>query len=192
MLILADLYDFDGTVFNGESGSEFMLFCYKRHPKLLRYVPHQLKVAFKRFVLHKGSFDGFKEEFYCFLKGIDDVEAEAQLFWEKNIGKMNPWFKPAEHDVPTVICSASPLFQIKPVCDMLGVDLVIATDMNPKTGKINTVNCKGENKLEYIKKYAPDYTFRDVYTDSIKNDLPILNLATREKYIVEKGSIRKF
>lgn len=192
MLILADLYDFDGTVFNGESGSEFMRFCYKRHPKLVRYIPHQLKAAFKRFVLHKGSFDGFKEELYCFLKGIDDVDAEAQLFWEKNIVKMNPWFKPREHDVPVVICSASPLFQIKPVCDMLGVDLVIATDMNPKTGKINTVNCKGENKLEYIQKYAPDYTFRDVYTDSIKNDMSILNLATREKYIVENGSIRIF
>lgn len=189
-MITADLYDFDGTVFAGESGSEFMLFCIKRHPKLLKYLPKMAIAVFRYFVLRKGTFSEFKEAGYSYLNGID-AEKEAEAFWEKNADRMNPWFKPAEHDVPVVICSASPVFQIKPICDRLGVSLVLATDMDAKTGRLNDVNCKGENKLEYIKKYAPEYVFRDVYTDSIKNDTPILNLAQRNKYKVEKGNISK-
>lgn len=189
--MIADLYDFDGTVFDGESGSEFMLFCFKRHPKLIKYLPKMIWSFFRYLVLKKGTFDEFKEAGYIYLNGID-AEREAEAFWEKNAHRMNPWFKPQEHDVPVVICSASPVFQIKPVCDRLGVSLVIATDMNPKTGKLNDINCKGANKLEYIKKYAPGYTFRDVYTDSVRNDMPILNLAQRDKYLVEKGELKKF
>lgn len=186
----ADLYDFDGTVFDGESGTEFMLFCFKRHPSLIRYLPRQVKAILMHKLLKKSSFGEMKNEIYCYLNGID-AQKEAELFWEKNASRMNPWFKPTEHDVPVVICSASPVFQIKPICDKLGVSLVIATQMDIKTGKLTDINCKGENKLEYIKKYAPKYTFRDVYTDNIELDAPILSLATRNKYQVIKGKTSK-
>ena len=181
--MIADLYDFDGTVFNGESGSEFYIFCLKRHPKILKHLPKQGIAAAKHFLFRKITLEQFKETFYCWLNSVD-TEAEAKLFWKKNAHRMNGWFKPKEHDVPVVICSASPVFQIKPICDKLGVSLVIATDMDEKTGKLRDINCKGANKLDYIKKYAPDYTFSDVYTDNTQSDAPILSLASRNKYKV--------
>lgn len=188
--MIADLYDFDGTVFDGESGSEFFLFCLKRHPSLIRFLPRQFIAIVKYVINEKKELNEFKSAFYHYLTAID-VQKEAEAFWDKNADRMNDWFRPREHDVPVVICSASPLFQIKPICDRLGVTLIIATDMDEKTGRLRDINCKGENKLEYIKKYAPDYEFRDVYTDSIENDAPILNLAKRNKYKVEKGICRK-
>ena len=186
----ADLYDFDGTIFNGESGTEFYLFCLKRNPKLIKYLPRQLKGAIKYVINRNKMFNRFKDDFYSFLPAID-VEKEAELFWEKNAHKMNDWFKPKNHDVPVVVCSASPVFQIKPICDRLGVTLVIGTDVDSKTGKMQDINCKGNSKLEYIKKYAPDYTFRDVYTDNIESDAPLLSLATRDKYKVKNGQLIK-
>lgn len=186
----ADLYDFDGTIFDGESGTEFYLFCLKRHPKIIKYLPRQLKGAIKYILDSSKMIDKFKIDFYSFLPAID-VEREAKLFWEKNAHRMNGWFRPREHDVPAVVCSASPVFQIKPICDRLGVKLIIGTDVDPKTGRMNDINCKGKGKLEYIKKYAPDYTFRDVYTDNIGSDAPLLSLATRDKYKVTKGKIIK-
>lgn len=188
--MIADLYDFDGTVFDGESGSEFYLFCLKRHPKILKYLPKQIFAAVKHYVLKKISLEAFKESFYCYLESVD-AETEAKLFWDKNSHRINSWFNPKEQDVPAVICSASPVFQIKPICDSLGVSLIIATDMDEKTGKLRDKNCKGENKLGYIKKYAPDYTIRDVYTDNIESDAPILSLASGQKYHVIKGKAVK-
>ncbi len=188
--MIADLYDFDGTVFDGESGSEFFMFCLKRHPSLIRFFPRQL-LAIVRYALNgKKELNNFKSEFYRYITAID-VKSEAEAFWDRNAHRMNGWFRPREHDVPVVICSASPLFQIKPICDRLGVSLIIATDMDEKTGRLKDINCKGENKLEYIRKYASGYEFRDVYTDNTESDAPILSLARRNRYKVEKGKISK-
>ena len=186
--MIADLYDFDGTVFDGESGTEFYLFCLKRHPGIIRFLPRQLKGAVKYVLGEKEMLNEFKNHFYSFLSAVD-ADAEASLFWEKNAHRMNEWFRPKEHDVPVVICSASPVFQIKPICEKLGVSLIIATDMDEKTGRMRDINCKGEGKLDYIKKYAPEYEFRDVYTDNTESDAPILSLAQRNRYKVETGKV---
>lgn len=188
--MLADLYDFDKTVFRGESGMAFWSFCLKRHPKIIKHLPSQLKGLFGHYVFHKIDKKQSKELFYSYLVSID-AEKEAKLFWQKNAKKMNNWFNPDNHDVATVVCSASPVFQIKPICDKLGVDVLIATRMNPATGKITGKNCKGTEKVERIKKEAPNYTFRDSYTDNIISDKPLLDMATRNKIRVTNGSRTK-
>ncbi len=184
--MLADLYDFDKTVFNGESGSEFWLFCLKRHPSIIRFIPKQAFGLFGHYVFHKISKKRSKELFYSYLKAID-AEKEAELFWQKKAVKMNDWFKPLEHDVKTVVCSASPVFQIKPICDKLGVDLLVATKMNPLTGLIDGENCKNTEKVRRLEKEAADYEFRDVYTDNLTSDRPILELAARNKFHIQNG-----
>lgn len=186
--MIADLYDFDKTVFRGESGSEFWLFCLKRHPSIIRYLPKQLSGFFGHYVFHKIGKKRCKELFYSYLPSID-AEHEAELFWDKNAGRINEWFNPKSNDVPTVVCSASPVFQIKPICDRLGVNLLIATQTDPRTGLISGENCKGTEKVSRLKKEAADYEFRDVYTDNLVSDRPILELAGRKKYHVKNGSL---
>ncbi len=186
--MLADLYDFDKTVFNGESGSEFWHFCLKRHPSIIRFLPKQAFGFFGHYVFHGISKKRSKELFYSYLKAID-AEKEAELFWQEKAVKMNDWFKPKENDIETVVCSASPVFQIKPICDRLGVDLLVATKMDCVTGFIDGENCKGEEKVRRLKKEASDYEFRDVYTDNLISDKPILDLASRKKYHVKDGSL---
>ena len=184
--MLADLYDFDKTVFDGESGSEFWLFCLKRHPSIIRFLPKQAAGLFGHYVFRKISKKRSKELFYSYLKAID-AEREAELFWDKNAGRIHEWFNPKGTDVPTVVCSASPVFQIKPICDRLGVNLLIATQTDPRTGLISGENCKGTEKVSRLKKEAADYEFRDVYTDNLVSDGPILELATRKKIHIQGG-----
>lgn len=186
----ADLYDFDKTIFNGESGSEFYLFCLVRNPKIIRYFPRQIKYAFRHFVTHTATLGEMKEAFYACLEAID-ADKQAELFWQKNYHRINKWFLSRDKSVATIVCSASPLFQIKPVCDRLGVDLIIATDIDKSSGKLNGENCKGEEKIKRIKKAADEYTIRDAYTDNPVSDAPLLSLATRDKYLVTNGKIKK-
>ncbi len=186
--MIADLYDFDKTVFKGESGSEFWRFCLKRHPSIIRFFPKQTAGFFGHYVFRRISINRSKELFYTYLKAID-AEKEAELFWQENAVKMNAWFKPKEHDVKTVVCSASPVFQIKPICDRLGVDLLVATRMNPSTGLIEGENCKGKEKVRRLKTEAAEYEFRDVYTDDLASDAPILELSARKKIHVDGGKL---
>ena len=186
--MLADLYDFDKTVYPVDSATEFWLFCLKRHPKIIRHIPHQIFSAIK-FFFKKIDLTKFKGEFFCFVKSID-AEKEAELFWDENAKKIFPWFKPEENDVKTVVCSASPEFEISPVLKRLGADVIIGTDMDPKTGEIRGKNCKGAEKVERIKKEANGYIFRNAYTDNPKSDAPLLSLA-ENKFRIKNGEIIK-
>lgn len=184
--MLADLYDFDKTVYPVDSATEFWLFCLKRHPKIIFHLPHQIFSAVK-FFLKKIDLTTFKGEFFCFLKSIDSLN-EAELFWEKNGSRIFPWFNPKEHDVKTVVCSASPEFEISPILKKLGADVIIGTDMDPKTGKIRGKNCKGAEKVARIRSEADGYVFRNAYTDNPKSDAPLLSLA-ENKFLIKDGEI---
>ncbi len=187
--MIADVYDFDKTIYNGESGTAFYFFCIRRHPQFIRYLPKQVLTLIK-WQLKKISTEEFKEIFYAPLREIE-WEEETELFWQKYARKINPWFKDRDKSVKTIICSASPVFQIKPICDTLGVDLIVATEIDLKTGKAVGLNCKDEEKVVRMKRDAAEYTVRDVYTDNLKSDGPLLTLATRNKYHVVKGKVNK-
>ncbi len=187
--MIADVYDFDKTIFNGESGTYFYFFCIRRHPQFIRYLPKQIATLIK-WQLKKITTEEFKEVFYSPLTKID-CETEIKLFWQKYAYKINPWFHERDKSVKTIICSASPVFQIKPICDTLGVDLIVATEIDTKTGKAIGLNCKDDEKVKRMNRDAPDYTVRDVYTDNLKSDGPLLSLATRNKYHIVKGKVNK-
>lgn len=187
--MIADVYDFDKTIFNGESGTYFYLFELRRHPRFLLNIPRHI-VTLIGFALGKIPTEKFKEAFYSPLTTVD-VEEETKLFWEKYEYKINPYFINRDKSVRTIVCSASPVFQIKPICDKLGVDLIVATEFDPKTGTAIGPNCKDDEKIVRMKKQAAEYTIRDVYTDNLKSDGPLLTLATRDKYHVVKGKLNK-
>ena len=184
-----NVFDFDKTIFNGESGTYFYLFELRRHPRFILNIPRHI-VTLIKFGLGKISTEKFKEAFYGPLKSVD-CEEETRLFWQKYAHKINPYFLERDKSVKTIVCSASPVFQIKPICDTLGVDLIVATEFDPKTGRAIGLNCKDEEKIIRMKKQASDYTIRDVYTDNLKSDGPLLTLATRNQYHVVKGKVTK-
>ena len=189
-MTVADLYDFDKTVFRGESGCEFYLFCLRKNPGIIRFFPGQLWYVIRYFLFKSIPMAVMKEKIYCFLPAIDG-ERMAELFWEKNAGRMCDWFRPAENDVQTVICSASPEFQIKPICDRLGVHRIVATDIDVRTGKISGKNCKGDEKVKRLAERLPEYEFRDAYSDNLRSDAGMLSLAKRDRYRVKDGKLFK-
>lgn len=181
-----DLYDFDKTVFPADSSTAYWLFCVKRNPKIIKHLPHQV-ISGVKFVLKKLTLTQFKEEFFCFLKSIDG-ENEAEAFWRENEHRIFEWFRPKENDAAVIVCSASPEFEIRPVLEKLGADIILATRMDPKTGKISGKNCKGKEKVNRIKEAAGECDFRNAYTDNPKSDAPMLSLA-KNKFVVKDGKI---
>lgn len=180
----ADLYDFDKTVFPWDSGMRFWLFCLKKRPSLLRYLPGQAAGAL-RFLLHLGDRADAKSRSLAFLKGIDAAE-EAALFWDSNERHIYPFFLPENRPRPAVVCSASPDFLLKPVCERLKTEKLVCTHVDAASGKIKGKNCKGAEKVRRLAAEAPQYRFINVYTDSVKNDAPMLALGEKA-FLVQKG-----
>lgn len=66
-----NVYDFDNTIYRGDSTADFYLYCLKKHPKIISKFP-KLFVAFTKFyILKKGSKTEFKEKMYDFLTCCD-------------------------------------------------------------------------------------------------------------------------
>ena len=69
-----NVFDFDKTIFHGDSTAKFYKYCLIRYPKVWLHIP-SMAVAFAKFyVFKKGTKTQCKEKFYRFLTEIPDVD----------------------------------------------------------------------------------------------------------------------
>ncbi len=185
-----DVYDFDGTLFRGDSTMVFWLYCLRKKPSLMRHLPRQaaalVMMATKRWSLTRG-----KGEFLRFMRDID-VPEMAERFWSDPATKRRlvDWFEPKSSELPVVIASASPEIMLAPIARELGVPNLIGTRVEPSTGKLIGNNCKSAEKIERLRALFPDCQIRAMYTDDTKADGPLLQLA-QQKYHVRKGQAKR-
>ena len=189
--MLIDVYDFDGTIYDGDSTADFVLFCLPRHPELIGGLPHialaALKLACKAY-----SLTQFKTVLFGEMSKRFSLEAEADAFWksEKTRAKLGPWFFDTPRDLPIVVASASPEFELRHAAKLLGVPNLIGTQCDMTTGALTGKNCKGAQKIERIHEVFGEFEVRAMYTDDAKADGPLLAIA-QEKYIVTHGKVER-
>ena len=178
-------YDFDHCIYAGDCTIDFYRFCLKRKPALLRYFPRQIW-GFLLFAFAFISKTEFKERFFCFLQGVDDLQNALDAFWATNKEKIYGWFFERRSDNELII-SASPEFLLQPVCQMLGVKHLIASRVDPQTGKFTGENCYGAEKPKRLLEALGISAVETFYSDSL-SDSPMAQIA-KESYIVRKGEL---
>ena len=181
-----NVFDFDGTIYDGDSSIDFWLFCLKNDISLIRFFPLQLTGFFlyKCRVIDKKKF---KTLFFKFLCGIKNINNSIVAFWNTNDIKIKKWYKDI-HSAGDCIVSASPIFLLNVICKKIGINNLIATSMNKRTGEIIGKNCYGNIKSELFKEKFATVKIENFYSDS-KSDLPIALLA-KQAYFVKKNKIR--
>lgn len=176
-----NVFDFDNTIFDGDSTYRFFRFCLKHHPKVLLYLPRIGFAALKYYTFHIGTKTRFKERMYTFLKACD-VKSDVPAFWKENLPRVKSFYKEIHRD-DDVIISASPEFLLKPLEDALHIT-VIASRVSPTDGKTNGENCYHAEKVRRFREVFPDAKINDFYSDSY-SDEPLALLADRA-FIVEE------
>ncbi len=174
-LMKFDLYDFDKTIYPHDSESVFLFYCILHRPYLIILAPWLL---FNLLLFFFGFGDKFKGRCFSFLPFING-EKMAEKFWKKEQKHIYPAFSEAKHERPIVICSASPEFFLKPICEKYNIHTLIATRMNPKTGSIYGRNCKDKQKPLRLAEALPEAEFINVYSDNIKSDIHIFELGEK-------------
>ena len=76
-----NVYDFDDTIYNGDSSIDFYLFCIKKNPKLIKYLPKQA-LGVILYKLKRIDKTKMKEYYFSFLNGIKDKNIVSD-FWKK-------------------------------------------------------------------------------------------------------------
>lgn len=180
-----NIYDFDHTIYKGDCSIHFYLYSLRRKPILLKYLPLQVW----HLLLFIGRFekrDVFKANFFRYLQGITDIQDYVDKFWEKHRVNIKKWYSETDHSKDFII-SASPEFLLKPITAKLKVRKLIATDIDPSTGRINGKNCRGKEKVTRLQAVISNPIVEKTFSDSLA-DLPILELA-KYPYMVRGDKI---
>ncbi len=177
-----NIYDFDNTILKGDSSVRFIRYSFLRHPYLV------FKSLFKalREVIKGSNLTKIKSVLFSFVKDIDDFDNYVLKFVEK-MQKYIKKFYLEQKKTNDVIISASPEFLIKPLCQSIGINNVIATKYDIKKGFIIGFNCRGEEKVKRFKELYPNSKVLKAYSDSL-SDIPMFNLA-KEAYLVKNEKI---
>ena len=177
-----NVYDFDGTLYDGDSTMDLFKYCLVRRPYILVCLPGQLIARSK---YKKGRIDRtqLKQAYYRFFRYVD-MEKMSKRFWDSRQDRIFPWYKDIQRGDDLVI-SASPEFHIREICFRIGIKNVIASKVDPKTGVYDGVNCRDEEKVRRFREVYGDAEIDDFYSDS-DHDIPLAKLAKRA-FLVKDG-----
>lgn len=182
-----NIYDFDGTIYNGDSSIDFYLYCIKKNKKIIRRIP-SFCFNIILYSIKKIKKEQLKENFFSFLNDVKDIDKTINEFWIKHKNKIKKFYIKSKHN-NDIIISASPSFLLKPICDELKIKDLIATEIDKKTGKFLSLNCYGKEKVTRLKNKYKNIIIEKFYTDSL-SDLPLINIS-KESYIIKKNKIIK-
>lgn len=174
-MLKINLYDFDETIYDGDSTVDFMFYIIRKHPSSLIKLPKIIWSALK-YVLHMIDKTTMKEGFYSLFTTIDDIDKLLKEFWKTHEHKIKKFYLEKDHS-NDIIISASPEFLLKPMTDKLKVKDMMASKVNKKTGKYEGINCHDVEKVRRLNEKYSNYKVMESFSDSIKSDRPILELA---------------
>jgi phosphoserine phosphatase len=179
-----NIYDFDGTIYQGDSSVEFYFFELRRHPKILKRF-FSLFMHFLGFNSGDFTYEELKSNLWSYIKDID-LEKEVEAFWNKKEKKIGEWYLKRKRP-DDIIISASPDFLVKQIADKLGVRC-IATNVDTFTGEVKE-DCSKEGKITYLKKSGLLSSLGDIdefYSDS-DEDRYLAKLPKHPYKITSKG-----
>ena len=181
-----NIYDFDGTIYDGDSSVDFFIYCIKKNKKCLILFP-KIFISLLLYLIKIKPKEYFKSAFFSFIKYFSNIEEVTEDFWKINIKKIKPFYIESKESTDIII-SASPEFLLLPVSKKLNFKL-IASKVDLKTGKFLGKNCYGLQKVERLKDLNIT-SCKKFFSDSL-SDAPLTELADYS-YIVKGNTITKW
>ncbi len=184
-----NVYDWDKTIVPFDSTVRFYFYCLKNNKKILKVLPHQIK-GWILYLFKKIDKTTMKSYFYKFLPEVRDIDLAVKDFWDKNIIYVNQWYKDRQKEDDIVI-SASPYFLIKPACDKLNIRTLLASKVDPYSGKVMSPNCSSQQKVKVFEEAGYDIAKVDEFYSDSYNDRYMAKLA-KKAYLVKGNELKKW
>ena len=158
-----NVYDFDNTIYDGETLVDFILYYVKTDPRIWKYIPKLLVIAFKDkfhlFTVEEAitAYAGFLEGYYTKLGNLDD---DVKKFWDENEHKIKPWYAKVQRE-DDIIVSGSTDFLLDEIMKRIGVKNYVGSSIDKNTGKFIRL-CFLENKVKIFNELYPGAPIEDM------------------------------
>jgi HAD superfamily phosphoserine phosphatase-like hydrolase len=179
------VFDFDNTLYDGETMVDFFHFMVEKKEELKKY--KSLVNFFLNLYNHnmlpmnlvRKCIDKYKGELNYSTKNLDKYVDE---FWELHRDKiMKDMVKKVKKD--DVIITASLDFLLRPIMKELPTKNIICTEVDIENKKVDCV-CYKENKVKKYREKYKDRPIDELYTDSY-TDKPLMQIS-KKVYLIDK------
>ena len=140
------VFDFDNTIYRGESSVDFSFYMIRYNRKILRYIPTILLslVGYKLVLLKKERLESIINNFFAgVLEGTESPSDYVKSFWDTHAHKLNRQILQLV-EPEDVIISASPILLLDGIREHLKTDKITRKEIDDK---------KLDN-LKYIAKHS--------------------------------------
>lgn len=189
------VFDFDGTIYDGESLFDLYLYSARHDPKVFRFIAPVLRYAVEyklgRATLEQMEYgvgrmaEGYLTELNR-SRRVASVEQLVNDFWDRNYPRIKPWYQPEPNDV---ILTASFDLTVGEACRRLGVRNLVASKVDMETMKVTYLNFNTNKARRFRELYGPDAVVDEFYTDS-RFDQPMIDMA-RRAFMVKGNTITR-
>ena len=176
-----NIYDFDGTIYNGDSCRDIVKYGLKRHPFITLKALKAAKKLNREYEKGLVSFENVKETMLSFIFKIPNYPKFINKFVDSHMKKIKPFYN-SRKTPNDVIATASYELWISLFARNLGIKYVVATRTD-SDGHILGKNCKGVEKVNRIRQIFPEVPIACTYSDS-SVDIPLLEMGN-VAYVVE-------
>lgn len=190
MQLNVNVYDFDNTIYDGETLVDFILYYVRRDIKIWKYLPKLIVIAIKD-GLHLFTVEEAIKAYASFLEGYyvnaGDPRENVVDFWNKNEKKIKPWYETVRKDTD-IIVSGTTDFILDEIAKRMNIKRYVGSSIDGETGKFTRL-CFLENKVKIFNELFPDCHIENFYTDSM-NDKAMMDIADNV-YLVKGDKITK-
>lgn len=175
------VFDFDNTVYNGESPFDFFLFGLRYRPHTIRYI-FTVLYYLVRYKMHniseekmEAAMRGYVAEYIRDFNGVPNF---AEKFWDRHEHKIKRWYAPRPDDI---FLTANFNVLTDEICRRLGVGDCISSTVDIEHPENISVIFGAKKVDAYLEKYG-DIPIDEFYTDS-KYDFALIDLAKKAFWV---------
>lgn len=183
------VFDFDNTIYRGESSVDFAFYMLRHNKRILLFLPslfwnaamYKLCLASKE-TLEKRVNDAIK----FIVRDKAELISLTDSFWERNHTKLDRRIL-RRIDKDDLIITAGPFFLIDAIKHRLNTQNLICSEVDWDKMEISFFNF-GDNKVKRYRELYGDKPIDSFYTDSY-NDRSMMDISDRV-FIVKDGRIK--
>jgi len=188
-VITIKVFDFDNTIYRGESSIDFALYMLRYNKRILLFLPDLLwnLISYKLCIVSREKLERrINDAIKVIVRDREELLRLSHSFWLRNSHKLD------EHilrliDEEDLIITAGPFFLIDAIKHRLNTRNLICSEVDWERREVSYFNF-GDNKVKRYRELCGEKKIDRFYTDSF-NDKAMMDIAERV-FIVRNGNIK--
>ncbi len=184
------VFDFDNTLYNGESAVDLALFMIRKNKRIILWLPRIFwnLLKHKLCLVNKDSMEQTINEFLrVILRDKRELFRQTRQFWKTHFHKLNRNVI-SRIGPDDIIISAGPDFLLRAINKKLGTPHLLCSEIDYERQRVVWLNFGG-NKVKRFRELYGDTAIDSFYTDSY-NDKAMMDISEKV-FLVRNGKIKR-